>query len=148
MDAWNIWFIVAIALFIAEIFTPGFFLACLGISAFVSGVVDLIGGGAIAQFVFFCLTTLLVLIALRPLLVRFFGSHQSIIKTNYRALAGKVAVVEITIDGREDRGRVKIGGESWRAVAKFSSAVIPVGAMVKVLDVDGNKVVVEPFKEG
>ena len=148
MDAWNIWFIIAIALFIAEIFTSGFFLACLGIAAFVSGIVDLLGGDAIAQFVCFCASTLVVLVALRPLLLRFIGTHKTGFKTNYHALEGKIVRVEETIDARVSKGRVKIGGDSWRAVANSPDIIIPVGVEVVVLRVEGNKVVVEPIKKG
>ena len=127
---------------------PGFFLACLGIAALVSGIVDLIGGNTILQFILFCLTTIVVMAALRPLLVRFFGTHRPIIKTNYEALVGKTAVVEETIDVRENKGRIKIGGDSWRAVPQPGNLIIPVGAMVTVLAIDGNKLIVGLLKEG
>ena len=142
MDAWHVWFFIAIALFIAEIFTTDFYLACLGFATLVAGTVDLLGGNLIIQFLFFCITTLVVLFGIRPFLVQFFKARKDTYPTNYNALIGKIACVEETIDNREHKGRVNVGGESWRSISN-SVPVIPIGTSVKVLAIDGNKLVVE-----
>lgn len=149
MQAWHIWFFIATILFIAEIFTPEFFLTCIGISALVAGIVDLFGGSIVLQFLFFSITMLIVLVTLRPILIRFFKTRRKSFATNCEALIGKSATVEETIDNNKQRGRVKVGAESWRGVS-ISVPVIPIGTVVKVLDVDGNKLVVGPIinKEG
>jgi inner membrane protein len=146
LDAWHVWFLIAIVLFIAEIFTPGFFLACLGIAAIVSGIVDLLGGSLVLQFLFYCITTLVVLVGMRPFFVRFFREYGESFPTNYKALIGKLGIVEEAIDRRTHDGRVKVGGESWRAVS-HSAPVLPKGASVRVLAIDGNKLVVESLKD-
>ena len=142
LDAWHVWFFVAIALFIAEIFTPGFFLACLGFAALVAGTVDLLGGNLIVQFLSICITTFVVLVGIRPFLIQFLNTRKETYPTNYQALIGKIGCVEETIDNREHKGRVNVNGESWRGVST-SVPVIPVGTSVKVLAVDGNKLVVD-----
>src|SRR3989442_7713472 len=42
MPDWLIWFLASVALLVAEMFTAGFWLACLAVGAFVAGVVALI----------------------------------------------------------------------------------------------------------
>jgi len=50
MQDWLIWFLLAIGLFVGEMFTAGFWLACLAVGAAVAGIVGLIPGfGFISQ---------------------------------------------------------------------------------------------------
>src|SRR5258705_11282469 len=44
MEDWLLWFLLAIGLFVGEMFTAGFWLACLAVGAAVAGVVGLIPG--------------------------------------------------------------------------------------------------------
>src|SRR5437667_145604 len=54
MEDWLLWFLLAIALFVGEMFTAGFWLACLAVGAAVAGVVGLIPGlGFVPQGVAF-----------------------------------------------------------------------------------------------
>src|SRR2546422_7361438 len=48
MPDWLIWFLASVALLVAEMFTAGFWLACLAVGAFVAGVVALIPGLGLA----------------------------------------------------------------------------------------------------
>ena len=42
MNIWLIWLLIAVIMFILEIFTPGFFAACLGIAAAINSIIILI----------------------------------------------------------------------------------------------------------
>src|SRR6266700_1131906 len=44
MQDWLLWFLLAIGLFVGEMFTAGFWLACLAVGAGVAGLVGLIPG--------------------------------------------------------------------------------------------------------
>ncbi len=44
MEDWLLWFLLAIGLFVGEMFTAGFWLACLAVGAGVAGIVGLIPG--------------------------------------------------------------------------------------------------------
>src|SRR2546421_8778378 len=60
MEDWLIWFLGAIALLVAEMFTAGFWLACLAAGAVVAGIVALIPGlGAATQGIAFAAASLL-----------------------------------------------------------------------------------------
>ena len=42
-------------------------------------------------------------------------------------------------------GQVKIGSDTWSAIVNNYSDVIPVGSTIRVLGIDGVKLVVEPI---
>ena len=54
---------------------------------------------------------------------------------------GQPGTITETIDSNSGQGRVKIGGESWRAVSD-KKIVIEEGSRVTVLRVEGSKAVV------
>jgi membrane protein implicated in regulation of membrane protease activity len=58
------------------------------------------------------------------------------------ALIGKSAYVVQEVTGRD--GRVRIGGEEWTARAYDETVVIPAGAIVDVMQIDGATAVVYP----
>ena len=55
IDAWLLWGLAAIALFILELFTPGFVLACFGIGAGFAVFPALVGLGLTWQLIFFAI---------------------------------------------------------------------------------------------
>ena len=59
---------------------------------------------------------------------------------------GKEVIVTKEINSIEATGQVKIDGEIWSATCEGTS-IIPKGSMVKVIQIDGVKVIVEPIKE-
>ena len=69
MDSWLIWFLAAVALLIAEMFTGGFWLACVAVGCAAAGVVGLFTfGGLILQTITFAAARLLSLAGLRSAL--------------------------------------------------------------------------------
>src|SRR6266516_3240783 len=66
MEDWLLWFLLAIALFVGEMFTAGFWLACLAVGAAVAGVVGLIPGlGFVPQGVAFAAASIVSMAGLR-----------------------------------------------------------------------------------
>lgn len=144
MEDWLLWFVGAIVLVVAEIFTSGFWLACLAAGAVAAGVAALVPGlGAALQGVTFAATSLLSMAGLRPLLVRHFQLGPGAgVRTGVDALLGKSGVVTERIDPRTGGGRVKVEGEDWRG-ASSDALVIEPGTRVTVIQVDGTTLMVE-----
>jgi len=70
---WQVWLIAGVLLLVAEMFTPGFWLACLAIGAFAAGLVGLIPVvGTTIETVVFAATSLLSMVGIRPALARRF----------------------------------------------------------------------------
>src|SRR5258705_10976656 len=67
MKDWLIWFLLAIGLFVGEMFTAGFWLACLAVGAAVAGIVGLIPGlGFVTQGIAFAVSSVLSMAGVRP----------------------------------------------------------------------------------
>jgi len=89
----------------------------------------------------FLLTSAVTLALARPLTRKFFTPRQ--IHTNADRVIGREAVVSEAIDDLRGAGAVKVGGTEWTA-RTGTGVTIPVGATVKVLRIDGVKLIVEP----
>lgn len=146
MQDWHGWIIAALLLFIAEMFVPGFWLACVAIGSLLAGIVALLPIGLPLQVVTFAVTTLASFIGVRPFLIRHFQLGQdSGLRTNVDALLGKTGRVTERIDPAKPGGRVIVDGEDWRG-ASLDNLVLEPGTRVTVIQVDGTTLVVE--KEG
>ena len=82
MEAYLIWFVIAIVLVILEIVTAGFGAICFAIGAVASGVTALLGGGFLWQISIFIVVSLLTFIFLRPVILKFFEIQFQIILLN------------------------------------------------------------------
>jgi membrane protein implicated in regulation of membrane protease activity len=141
---WLIWFLAAIVLVVAEMFTPGFWLACLAAGCVAAGLVGLIPfAGLTLETVAFAATSLASMIGLRPVMLRRFQLGPGAgVRTGVDALLGKRGVVLERIDPVSRQGRVKVEGEDWRG-ASVDDTPIEVGARITVIQVDGTTLVVE-----
>jgi membrane protein implicated in regulation of membrane protease activity len=144
MEDWLLWFVGAIALVVAEMFTPGFWLACLGIGAVAAGIAALVPGvGAAFQGIVFAVTSLVSMTGLRPVLLRHFQLGPGAgVRTGVDALLGKSGVVTERIEPGSGLGRVKVEGEDWRG-ASMDAGVIEAGTRITVIQVDGTTLMVE-----
>jgi len=133
MHDWLLWFLGAIALLVAEMFTAGFWLACLAAGAVVAGIVSLLPGvGVVTEGVAFALSSIVSMAGLRPRLMHYF-------QLGVDALLGKTGVVTERI-APGGTGRVKVEGEDWRGA---SSDVLEPGTLVTIIQVDGTTLMVE-----
>lgn len=135
MEAYLIWFVIAIVLVILEIVTAGFGAICFAIGAVASGVTALLGGGFLWQISIFIVVSLLTFIFLRPVILKFFDKRSKNTKTNAEALVGRIALVSETIDPVAHTGRVAIDGDDWKAVSE-EGVLIEKGKEVVVVAID------------
>lgn len=135
MPDWLIWAIVAIALAVGEIFTPGaFFLGPVALAAVAALIVALTGVGMVAQLIVFIAGSVASLALVRPIA----KSHlhmPAALRTGTAALEGAKAVVLQRVDS--DGGRVRIGGEEWSARAYMEGQVFEPGTRVEVVKIEG-----------
>ena len=148
MEDWLIWFVAAIALVVAEMFTAGFWIACLAVGAVAAGIAALVPGlGPAVQGITFAASSLLSMAGLRPKLLQHFQlTSGSGVRTGVDALLGKTAVVTERIEPLSGLGRVKVDGEDWRG-ASADATVIEAGTLVTVIQVDGTTLMVEEVIE-
>jgi membrane protein implicated in regulation of membrane protease activity len=143
MAGWQIWTLIGVLLLVAEMFAPGFWLACVAIGCFVAGLVGLAPVGLTGQVIAFAVSTLTSLVAIRPFLRRHFRLEPGTgVRTNVDALLGKIGTVTERIDVAARSGRVIVEGENWRG-ASVDQAVLEPGTRVMVVQVDGTTLMVE-----
>ncbi|MZD07044.1 NfeD family protein [Streptomyces sp. SID5785] len=138
---WFLWLVAAAALGAAEFFTLTLVFGLLAGSALVAAVVAGIGVGLLGQVVAFALTSLAGLLLVRPLALRYMNDTP-LTREGSDALIGKWA--EVTQEVTATHGLIKVAGEEWSARALDESHVIPVGALVDVMEINGATAVVYP----
>ncbi len=146
MKVWLIWGILGIFLIILEIFTPGFVVATFGIGCLFAAIPAAFSLGLIWQFLVFSLVTLLSFFIVRPIYLKYLFPEEKQIPTNVDALIGQEGVVIEQIDNLRNTGRVKVGGEDWKAVSKSGDRIARETA-VRILAIEGVKLIVEPWEK-
>ncbi|MBE1563727.1 membrane protein implicated in regulation of membrane protease activity [Nonomuraea africana] len=125
----------------AEIFSLTAALGLLGVSALLTALAAAIGLPMPIQLLVFTVTSVAGLVVIRPLALRNIRQPQ-LKRFGIDALVGKSAYVVREVTGRE--GLVRIGGEEWSARAYDETVVIPEGATVDVIEIEGATALVYP----
>jgi len=137
---WHLWLAAGLLFLIIEIVTPGFLFLSFGIGAILTGLLSRIFPGLPAQLVIFSITTLISFLMMKRF-ESFMLKNEEQPLSNVDALVNKTGIVTRIIEP-QTKGYVKIGGEEWSAISENSGDIIPEGTTVKILRVEGNKVIV------
>lgn len=138
---WLVWMLAAAALGVAEFFTLTLAFGLLAGAALVAAVVAGVGVGLLGQLVALGVAAAAGLLIIRPVALRHMA-QAPLTREGSDALIGKRA--EVLREVTASRGLVKISGEEWSARALDESLVIPVGALVDVMEIEGATAVVYP----
>jgi membrane protein implicated in regulation of membrane protease activity len=131
---WVLWVILAALLAVGEVLTLSFVLGLLAVAALAAGIVGLLGGGLVVQFLVFIAASIASIALIRPLAKRHLRTPTQL-RTGTAALVGAKGVVLERVD--DLNGRVKIGGETWSARAFMEGEVIEPGKRVEVAKIEG-----------
>jgi len=130
-----VWVVIAVALAIGELLTPGlFFLGPLALAAAAAALAAGLGAGAIGSTIVFIIGGLASLLVLRPIARRHLRLP-ALSRTGVDALVGRKALVTSRVDMHG--GRVRIGGEEWSARSYLDGEVLEAGATVDVVKIEG-----------
>ena len=138
--SWIVWLILAAVLGVAELLTVTLTLGLLAVAAAVAAVVGAVGVPVPFQIVAFVVAAGAGLGLVRPIAVRHL--KQPPLRTGTAALVGRSALVQQEVNGHG--GRVRIGGEEWSARSYDETLVIPAGATVDVIQIEGATALVYP----
>jgi membrane protein implicated in regulation of membrane protease activity len=135
MPAWALWVLLAVGFAVAELFTPGLFVAgLLVLPALAAAIAAGLGAGGVVQLVVFIVGSLGTILILRPLARRSVRMPPQL-RTGTAALVGADGTVLERVD--RDGGRVRIGGEEWSARAFLDDQVIEAGERVEIVEIKG-----------
>lgn len=135
------WLLLAAIFIIVEIITLGLTTIWFAGGAFIAAIAGACGANLVVQIILFLVVSIVLLVLTRPLAVKHLDSKTE--KTNAEALVGQTAIVLQEINNLQDTGQAKINGMEWTARAKNDSDVIPAGASVTIVEIQGVKLIVE-----
>lgn len=139
---WVWWLAAALLLGVIQVLTVDLIFLMFAGGALAATITAAVGGPVWAQIVAFGLVSSLLLVAVRPWAMRKFAFSTPETATNVAAHIGRHAMVVADVSDRA--GRVKLAGEVWTARLE-GAGVIPVGASVQVVRIDGATAVIAPY---
>ena len=139
------WLVILLICIAAEIHTNAFIALFIGFGAVVALILSFSGVAFAFQAVFWLVVSGVTLAALRPFAMKNF--HRPLVTDLSRptksALTNLKGMVEETVGDESHPGRVKIQGESWKAVTDWP-AQLPDGTPIVVKKAYGTTLWVDP----
>ena len=142
----SLFWLIAMVLFgVLEAVTVGLTSIWFAVGALAALIAASLGAFALVQVVVFLVGPFVTLLLVRPLAQRYINDRKE--PTNADRVIGREAVVTQAIDNLKGEGQVNVSGAVWTARSQ-EEAPIPAGARVRVLRIEGVKVIVSPVPEG
>jgi membrane protein implicated in regulation of membrane protease activity len=136
-----VWLIVFVAALLIELVTSDLVSIWFSLAAIPPFILALLEASILAQSIVFLVVSFVLIVFTRPYVYKYFKTNE--IKTNVDAMVGAIGTVTQDITPLEN-GRVKYKSQDWSAASK---EVIKAGSQVRVLDIEGNKLIVESLEE-
>ena len=140
-NMWQIWAIVAIVCLILELSSGDFFIICFSIGAVFAVIAAVLGLSIYWQIFIFAVFSLLSVLFIRPIALRYLHKNDPNRASNADALIGRTGHVKETIPA-SGTGYVQIDGDMWKAVSN-SDAEITIGTSVRVVGRESTIITVE-----
>ena len=139
-----IWLAFIILFVIAEAMTVGLVSIWFAGGALVAMFFAMAGANVGWQMLAFLGISAGLLFATRPLAKKYINNKKE--KTNYKSIIGEVAKVIETIDNYNQTGAAFADGKEWTARSTKDNVVIKKDTLVKVVAIEGVKLMVEPYE--
>jgi membrane protein implicated in regulation of membrane protease activity len=136
-----IWIGFAVLLAVCEVYTVQLVSIWFMLGAICAAITTIFTDSILIQSTVFLVVSLVAVLATRPLVKRL-KRKLGDTPTNANRLIGQIGVITIDIPSTEDVGQVKVCGQTWSA--KSANAPINKESKVKVLSIEGVKLIVEP----
>ena len=140
-NMWQVWAVVAVICLILELSSGDFFIICFSIGAVFAIISAVLGLSIYWQIFIFAIFSLLSVIFVRPVALRWLHKNEPNKPTNADALIGRTGRVTEAIT-KGGNGYVQIDGDLWKAVSN-SDTDITVGTTVRVVDRKSTIITVE-----
>ena len=132
------WLIALVALAVLEGVTVTLVSLWFALGALAALITSFFVDNIWVQFAVFLVVSLATLLVIRPLTRRYVTPSQ--VATNADRAVGAEGIVIQAIDNRKAQGQVTVSGAVWTARSE-SEEVIPQGAQVRVLRIEGVKLI-------
>lgn len=139
------WLVALVALAVLEGVTVTLVSLWFALGALAALITSFFVDNIWVQFAVFLVVSLATLLVIRPLTRRYVTPSQ--VATNADRAVGAEGIVIQAIDNRKAQGQVTVSGAVWTARSE-SEEVIPQGAQVRVLRIEGVKLIVTRADQG
>ncbi len=143
MENWHLWTIAGILLIIVEMLTYTFFAASFGVAALATAYASTKDVGLTRELATFVIASTVCVFGVRPLFTKLIYKRSDNTPVLVQAMIGQAGTVVDEIEPQGGQGRVKTGGEEWRATATDARG-IPAGVRVEIVAVQGATLTVKP----
>lgn len=138
-----VWLAFVILFVVAECMTVGLVSIWFAGGSLVAMILAMAGAGIGWQMLAFLVFSAGLLVATRPLAQKYINNKKE--KTNYKSVIDEVAKVTETIDNYNQTGAAFADGKEWTARSTKDAVVMEKGTLVKVVAIEGVKLMVEPY---
>lgn len=139
------WLILGGIFLVLELLSMGLTTIWFAGGALAAFLVGLLGGGLVLQIIVFFAVSIILLALTRPIAVKYLNNTR--VKTNAGSLIGENGVVKEEIHNLNATGLITVNGVDWSARGKEPHDVIAAGSVVRILEIQGVKLIVEPVVE-
>lgn len=136
------WLVFLVVLLVIELITVGLTTIWLAGGALVAFILAAMGVNLWVQIIVFLIVSFVLIYFTRPFALKYLNPRQT--RTNSDELIGETIKVTERIDNRAAVGRALAKGMEWSARAVSDDQVIEADTLVKVLRIEGVKLIVEP----
>jgi len=140
-----IWLIVAGVFYVIEIMSMQIVSIWFVAGAIGAAFAALFGANITVQLWIFFIASVLFLVVARPIAKAKFQVKK--VSTNADRVVGMYGIVTESVDNLAMTGRVTANGLSWTARTPIDSMRVAEGEKIKVLAIDGVKLIVEPVMD-
>lgn len=137
------WLVLLVVLLVIELITVGLTTIWLAGGALAAFILAAMGVNLWVQIIVFLIVSFLLVYFTRPFALKYLKPRQT--RTNSDELIGETVKVTERIDNRAAAGRALARGMEWSARAVSDDLVIEADTLVKVLRIEGVKLIVEPI---
>lgn len=142
-NLWQFWTLVGFICLILELTSGDFFIMCFSIGAFVTAITSTFVPSFTIQIIIFAVASLLCLLFVRPLALKYFHRKGDDRPSNVDAMIGRKGMVTDAIPAG-GYGRVKIDGDSWRACCEDDQSIAK-DTHVEVVSMASTIITVKPI---
>lgn len=136
------WLVFLVVLLVIELITVGLTTIWLAGGALIAFILAAMGVNLWVQIIVFLIVSFVLIYFTRPFALKYLNPRQT--RTNSDELIGEIVKVTERIDNRAAVGRALAKGMEWSARAVSDDLVIETDTLVKVLRIEGVKLIVEP----
>ena len=136
-----LWLVAMVVLLVVEAAVPGLVSIWFALGALAALISSLFHAPVWLQLVWFLLVSVVSLILTRPLVKKYVNSRTT--PTNADMVIGKDAIVTEAIDNLHGKGAVLLEGKTWTARMADETQTAAAGKKVRVLRIEGVKLIVE-----